>query len=171
MSLPVYSIDKLIGEARRIAAEYRRTTGKTLGGISGELAEHDAARLLNLEVCKPKPGGYDAVGRGKREGRRIQIKGRAIFDESKSGQRIGQLKVDQDWDGVVLVLMDEEFTPTEIYEASRDAVMAAMDEAQQSKRSKRGAMSVARFKNIAQLVWTAEEGEIDDEVWEHHGQY
>jgi hypothetical protein len=79
--------------------------------------------------------------------------------------------VDQDWDSVVLVLMDEEFTPTEIYEASREAVMDAMDEVQQSKRSKRGAMSVARFKNIAQLVWTAEEGKIDDEVWEHRGRY
>lgn len=168
--MPVYSIDKLISEARRIAAEYRKATGKTLGGVSGEIAEHDAAQLLDLELCQPKPGGYDAVGRGARDGRRVQIKGRAIFDDAKAGQRIGQLKVEQEWDSVVLVLMNQEFEPTEIYEAMRDDIMAALDEAKESKRSKRGAMSVARFKNIAQLVWTAEEGLIEDEIWEHHGQ-
>ena len=37
----VYQIDKLRGEARRLAAEYRRATGKTLA-ISGEIAISDA---------------------------------------------------------------------------------------------------------------------------------
>jgi hypothetical protein len=165
--LSVYAVDKLIAEARRIAADYRRATGKTLGGVSGEIAENDAARLLNLEIPKDKPGGYDAIGHGKREGMRVQIKGRAIFDEKKSGQRIGQLKLEQEWDSVMLVLMDEDFEPYEIYEADRAEIMDAMDEAGKSKRSKRGAMSVARFKNIARLVWTTEEGEIDDEVWDN----
>lgn len=165
--MSIYSVDRLIAEARRIAAEYRRTTGKTLSGIGGEIAEYDAARLLDLELCQPKPGGYDALGRGRRDGRRIQIKARVMFGDSKSGQRIGQLKTEQDWDAVVLVLMNDEFESTEIYEAQREDVMAAMEEARDSKRSKRGAMSVARFKNIAQLVWTAEEGSIDDDVWEN----
>lgn len=167
--VPVYSVDKLITEARRIAAEYRRATGKTLGGISGEIAEQDAARLLDLELCTERPGGYDAIGRGSREGVRVQIKGRAIFDERKSGQRIGQLKLDQQWDSVVLVLMDENFEPTEIYEARREDVTAAMEEGGDSRRARRGAMSVARFKNIAQLVWTAQEGAIEDEVWDNRG--
>ncbi len=165
----LYSVDKLIAEARRIAADYRRATGKPLGGVSGEIAENDAARLLNLEVCQEKPGGYDAVGRGARDGKRVQIKGRAIFDDRKSGQRIGQLKIDQEWDSVVLVLMDEDYNPREIYEAERADVMAALEEGQNSKRNKRGAMSVGRFKNIARLVWLADEGLIEDEVWEHHG--
>lgn len=165
----LYSVDKLISEARRIAADYRRATGKPLGGVSGEIAENDAARLLDLELCQEKPGGYDAIGRGDRAGKRIQIKGRAIFDERKSGQRIGQLKVDQDWDSVVLVLMDEEYNPREIYEADRADIMAALDEAKNSKRNRRGAMSVGRFRNIARLVWVADEGVIEDEVWEHHG--
>lgn len=167
--MALYSVDKLIAEARRIAADYRRATGKPLGGVSGEIAENDAARLLDLEICQEKPGGYDAVGRGSREGKRIQIKGRAIFDERKSGQRIGQLKIDQEWDSVVLVLMDEDYNPREMYEAERADVMAALEDAPNSKRAKRGAMSVGRFKNIARLVWLADEGLIDDEVWEHHG--
>lgn len=164
--MTVYSVDKLISEARRIAADYRRATGKTMGGVTGEVAENDAARLLHLELLKEKPGGYDAIGKGQREGKKIQIKGRAIFDESKSGQRIGQLKVDQEWDSVVLVLMNEDFEPFEIYEAQRNIIMDAMGN-KSSNRSKRGAMSIAKFKNIAELVWVEGEGEVDSEVWDN----
>ncbi len=134
-----------MGEARRIAAEYRRTTGKSLG-ISAEIARHDACRLLQLEA-RDNGGGFDAYDKN---GKKIQIKSRAIFDDAKSGQRIGQLKLEQDWDAVVLVLMDSDFQPTRIYRAEHDVVIDAVEE---TKRSKRGIMSVARFRNIAELVW------------------
>lgn len=159
----IYSIDKLMSEARNLAASYRKMMGKPLPGISGEIAEHDAARLLNLELCNPKPGGYDAIGRGKREGKCIQIKGRTIFDGKKSGQRIGQVKVEQKWDSIVLVLMNEDFETYEIYEADRNEVIFTLNDNSESKRNRRGAMSVARFKNIARLVWIAGEGEIDED--------
>lgn len=162
--MPVYSVDKLISEARRIAAEYRRATGKPLG-ISAEIAQHDACHYLHLEPVEAETG-YDAIGvEEPRKGRRIQIKGRAIFDESKGGQRLGQLRLEQDWDSVALVLMDPEFETTEIYEASRQAILDALEDATQSRRSNRGAMSVARFKHIAQLVWTREEGLITNIIW------
>ena len=163
----IYSVDKLISEARRLATEFRRTTGKPLPGVSGEIAEHDAARLLNLKICEERAGGYDAVGLGSREGKKIQIKGRVIFDEEKSGQRVGQLKLEQAWDSVVLVIMDENYEPYEIYEADREDILDVMEEAGSSTRKKRGAMSVARFKIISRLVWTREEGAIEDEVWDN----
>ena len=166
-AVTVYSVDKLIAEARRLAADYRRATGKSLGGVSGEIADHDAARLLDLELASDRSRGYDAVGRGAREGKRVQIKGRAIFDESKSGQRIGQLKTEQEWDSVVLVLMDEEFEPYEIYEAERDEVLEAVAGAQGGRRARRGALSVAKFKHVGRLVWTREEGAIADEIWDN----
>ncbi len=165
--MSVYSVDKLISEARRLAADYRRVTGKPLAGVSGEIAQHDAARLMNLEVSDHQAGGYDAVGHGNREGKRIQIKGRAIFDEGKSGQRIGQLKIDQDWDSIMLVIMDENLEPYEIYEAEREDIVEALGDSLSSKRSKRGAMSVAKFKNISRLVWTLENGIEKDEVWDN----
>jgi len=111
-------------------------------------------------------GGYDAVGQGQRAGKRIQIKGRSIFDESKGGQRIGQLKVEQEWDSVMLVLMDENYEPLEIYEAERDDILEASERAS-SKRSKRGAVSVARFRIIGRLAWSRENGVEDDEVWDN----
>jgi hypothetical protein len=162
----VYSVDKLISQARKLAADYKAATGKPLPGVSVEIAENDAANGLDLELCAhPRQGGYDAIGRGKREGKRIQIKGRAIFDEKKSGQRIGQLKLDQEWDSVVLVLLDDNYEAYEMYEAERNAIDEAMESNTDSKRSKRGAMSVAKFKNIAHLVWTRDDGQID-EVWD-----
>ena len=146
--MTLYAVDKLMSEARRIAAEYRRTTGKSLG-ISAEIARHDACRLLRLEASD-EGGGFDARDPA---GRKIQIKGRAIFEESKSAPRIGQLKLEQDWDDVVLVLMNGEFQTTAIYRAPREVVMEALDD---GKRSKRGAMSVARFRKIAERVWARE---------------
>jgi len=163
----VYSVEKLISEARRLAAEFRRTTGKALPGVSGEIAEHDAAKLLGLDLCEERPGGYDAIGRGRREGKRVQIKGRVIFDEEKSGQRVGQMKLEQEWDSVVLVIMDENYEPYEIFEVDREDIEDAMDDTGSSTRKKRGAMTVARFKIISQLVWTREDGEIDGELWDN----
>lgn len=168
--MSIYAIDKLITEARRLASEYHKATGKPLAGVSAEIAEYDAARLLALDLCSPKVAGYDAVGKGARAGKKIQIKGRTIFDERKKGQRIGQLKAEQDWDAVVLVLMDENHEPYEIYEASRADLLAELAKDTQSNRSKRGAMSVAKFKYLSQLVWTREEGPITDAIWEHQAQ-
>ncbi len=166
--MAVYSADKLILQARRLASDYRKTMGKPLAGISSEIAEFDAARLLGLELCpQPREGGYDAVGTGEREGKRIQIKGRAIFDERKSGQRIGQLKTEQEWDSIVLVLMDDSYEPSEIYEAQREDVVEALEESRSASRKRRGAMSVAKFKAIGRLVWTRERGVEDDEVWDN----
>ncbi len=162
MSNP-YAADKLIAQARQLAAEYRRTMGKPLPGISNEIAEHDAARLLNLEPSSNAEAGWDAVD--PQSGARIQIKSRTIFDESKSGQRIGQLKMNQQWDAVVLVLMDEDYEPYEIYQASRDDLAEFVD-ASSSSRQKRGAMSVARFKVIGELVWDKANGRQDG-VWDN----
>ena len=164
--MELYAVDKLISEARRLAAEYRKATGQSLG-ITAEIARHDVARLLGLElVPNQTSGGYDAVGTGRWAGKRIQIKGRAIFDEAKAGQRIGQLKTNQAWDLVMLVLMDENFEPLEIYEAERDEIFAYLN-ASDSKRSKRGALSVARFKIIGRLVWTRENGREDEGYWDN----
>jgi hypothetical protein len=159
----VYAADKLISQARQLAAEYRRTMGKPLPGISTEIAQHDAIRLLQLEPVD-QASGYDAVDPG-RDNLRVQIKSRTIFDESKTGQRIGQIKVDQDWDIVALVLMDEDYEPYEIYEADREELLEFMEKSS-SGRARRGALSVARFKIIGRLAWTREEG-LDGEVWDN----
>ena len=47
--MSVYSYDKLIEETRKLAAEFRRTTG-TMLPVSGEIARHDVSHLLGLEL-------------------------------------------------------------------------------------------------------------------------
>ena len=55
----------------------------------------------------------------------------------------------------------------EIYEADRDTIVDALEENKSSNRNKRGAMSLAKFKIIANLVWTKEDGLLDSSTWEH----
>ena len=153
--MTIYSIDKLITETRRLAAEFRRSTGQSLP-VSGEIARYDASRLLGLTLCDQRTGGVDAIGNNQREGQRIQIKSRVITTEQKTGARIGQLNPNGEWDTVLLVIMDQDYEPSEIYEATREEVQEAMSGS--SNRSRRGALSVAKFKIISWLVWTRETG-------------
>lgn len=139
-------------EARKLAAQYRIATGKPLG-IGTEIALHDVIRIMDLEAAEAP--GYDAIGKGVREGKRIQIKGRTVSSHPKANERIGQIKVDQEWDTVMLVLMNESYEPLEIYEAQREQILDAVA-ASSAKRRNRGALSVAKFKHLAQLVWAAE---------------
>jgi len=164
----VYSIDRLVGEARRLAADYRRATGKTLP-VTGEIAVQDAIRLLGLKPAEDSAAGYDAVRERGGRTERIQIKGRAIFDESKTGHRLGQLKLEQPWDYVILVLMDENYEPVEIHEADRDVLVETLNDPSASKRTARGMISVARFKIIGRLLWTREQGLEDGGVWDNSG--
>ena len=76
--------------------------------------------------------------------------------------------MEQDWDSVVLVLMDENLEPYEIYEAARDEIIAALGEGVNNKRSKRGIMSVAKFRAIGHLAWSRDYGADDGELWENH---
>lgn len=53
---------------------------------------------------------------------------------------------------MVLVLMDENYQPKELIEANREALTAALADI---KPNKRGAMTVARFRNLGRVVWQA----------------
>jgi hypothetical protein len=152
-----YSINVLMEQARMLASNYRKTTGKTLAGVSGELAVYDGIRLLKLQAVEDNLS-YNAIGTenaGDLENDRIQIKGRTIFSDSKGSPRIGQIKVSEDWDSVVLVLMNDDYNPYEMYGIDRDS-LEENSERKDSKKGKRGAMTVARFKKIATLVWSSE---------------
>ena len=152
--MSVYVVDKLMAQARRLAADYRRATGKTLP-ISGEIAINDASRLLGLEPANEPQGGHDAT-RQLPDGRvqRLQIKARVVFDEIKSAHRMGELKVDKPWEALLLVLLDDNYEPFAIYEASREAVEEALDE---SKSNKRGTLTIPKFQRIGRMAWSRDD--------------
>lgn len=157
--MDVYHIDKLMAEARRLAAEYRRATGKTLA-ISGEIAVADAIALLELEPAPDGAEGYDVIRRHADGIERLQVKARLILDETRRPHRLGQLRSEQAWDGVLLVLMDENYDAIEILQADRAAIEAALSDVRPNRR---GSLSVARFRNLGRLVWTREAGRLGAE--------
>jgi hypothetical protein len=143
---------ELLGEAKQLAKEYRDLTGKPLG-ITGEIAEYEAARLLGVELSVARQAGYDAIRQTPSERQEIQIKGRCILRNSKPGQRVGGIKLDKPWHVVLLVLLDEDLNATAIYEADRKAVEAALLQPGSRARNERGALGVSKFKSIGRKIW------------------
>ena len=132
---------QIITEAKKLAIRYRRLTGRPLG-ITGEVAEYEAARLLDLRLAVVRQEGFDAV---RKDGTRVQIKGRCILDKSSRGQQLGVIRREKEWDTVVLVLLDGDFEPTAIYEAGRPEILEALSVPGSRARNERGALSVSKF--------------------------
>lgn len=154
--MSLYAIDKLINETRRLAAEFKRTTG-TMLPVSGEIARYDVSHHLDLTLCKDTNCGYDAIGHKQREGQRIQIKSRVIGDSVKSGHRLGQLNANGNWDIVILSLMNNAFEPIEMYQLSHNKIINTFS----ASNKKQNTISVAKFKMIGDLVWSQKSGAID----------
>ena len=146
------TLDGTIEVAKAAARRYRELTGKPLG-ITGEVGELLAARLLELQLTDARQAGYDAVGR---DCRRVQIKSRCIFPSAKPG-RLGTIRLDHEWDTVALILMDQNFEPLAIYEASRSAVERELLRPGSKSRNERRALAVSKFKAIGELRWSCDE--------------
>ena len=142
----------ILREAKALAQEYRRVTGKPLG-ITGEVAEYEAARILGVELTPARQAGYDAIERQNGTERRLQIKGRCVLPKSKPGQRLGAIDIKKEFDAVLLVLLDEDFDATAIYEAERSAVVAALTKPGSKARNEKGALGLSKFRSIATLRW------------------
>jgi hypothetical protein len=145
-------IMQILREAKKLAQRYRLLTGKPLG-ITGEVAEYEAARILGVELTPARQAGYDAIEQTGGTARRLQIKGRCLLPNCKPGQRLGSIDVKKDWDAVMMVLLNEIFDAMEIHVAERDAVLAALSAPGSRSRNERGALGVNKFKAIGKLVW------------------
>lgn len=149
--------EKLIGilaSAKKLAQEYREVTGRPLG-ITGEVAEYEAATKLRLTLTPARQAGYDATETVKGVKRTFQVKGRCILKGGRPGQRMGSIDVTKEFDAVLLVLLDDEFEATAIYEAERAAVLAALAAPGSKARNERGSLAVSKFKAIGKKVWSA----------------
>ena len=146
------SLRNVINDAKKVAKRYRKLTGKPLG-ITGEVGEFYVADLLGVQLTEARHPGYDAVAQ---DGHHIQIKARRVIPNSKRGQRVGRIKLDQKWDTVALILLDENYDPLAIYEAPRRKVQAELKRPGSKARNERGALSVTKFKDIAKCVWPEE---------------
>lgn len=84
---------------------------------------------------------------------RFQIKGRRVSSESSSGERLGSIDVEAEWDVVLIVLLNAAFEAQEIYEARRPEIETALAALGTIARNGRGALPVAKFKAIGKQIW------------------
>ncbi len=144
---------RLLGEAKRLAKQYYQLTRRPLG-VTGEVAEYEAIRLLHLQPAPVRQPGYDAEGQvrnGRRE--RLQIKGRCLSGKTKPGARIGPIDLSKPWDAVLLVLLDADFNATAIYRAERPVVRAALLAPGSKSRNVQRQLSISKFRAIGRRIW------------------
>jgi len=108
---------------------------------------------LGVELTPARQAGYDAIEKINGVEKRLQIKGRCLLKNCKPGQRLGSIDVKKEFDAVLLVLLDDNFNATAIYEAGRAEVLAELEKPGSISRNERGALGVSKFKSIAQLRW------------------
>lgn len=143
---------EVLRKAKVLAQRYRELTGKPLG-ITGEIAEYEAARILGIRLTPARNTGFDATERKNGSIRRLQIKSRCLLPNCKPGQRLGSIDIEKEFDAVLMVLLDEKFEATAIFEAERDAVINAIKEPGSKSRNERWALGVNKFKAIGKLRW------------------
>ena len=143
---------EILSLAKEIAKRYRALTGRPLG-ITGEIGEYEAVRLLGLKPAVVREAGFDATRLQDGRHERLQIKTRCLLPGCKPGQRIGRIELLKPWDFVLLVLLNEDFEATSIYEADRTAVEGALMKPGSKARNERGALGVSKFRAIGQKIW------------------
>ena len=144
------TIEKVLAAVKALAVEYLELTGKPLG-VTGEIGEYEAARIVGLKLEEARSKGYDAI-RERGKYRQIQIKSRFRHDGKMYG-RVSTIDISKEFDSVMLVLMHGNYEVLEIWEAGRDAVIARLTAPGSKARNERGSMGVSQFKSIAEKIW------------------
>ncbi len=139
----------ILAQVKPLASAYYKLTGKPLG-CTGELAEAAAADKLGLKLADARTVGYDAL----RGTEKIQIKGRAFKKGRASLGRTGIIKIDSDFDFVILVILDlETLDPVGMWQTTHAQVEAMIFKNPNSKARARGQLPIAEFKRAATQIW------------------
>ena len=142
-------IIEILETAKSLATEYYALTGKPLG-VTGEMGEYAAAKALGLDLSVARQAGYDAIGQ---DGRTIQIKGRVIQGKQSMAGRVGSIDIEKEFDTVMLVLMDPDFSAFKIYEADRQTIIDTLTAPGSKARNERGSLGIKKFISIGRLAW------------------
>lgn len=148
MTVTWAELEPVLARAKTVAHEFYQLTGKPLG-ITGEVGEYWAAKLLNLQLADARTPGYDALDQN---GKRIQIKARLVQDVNKINGMMGAIKLDTEFDSVMLVLLQNDFEPVGIYEATRAQVEEALVKTD-GKARQRGVLAINEFKRLGVQRW------------------
>jgi hypothetical protein len=112
--------------------------------VTGQVAEYEAVRLLGVSLAPARQKGFNAT----RDGQRLQITGCCV-SRGEAGWRMSVVRLDREWDAVVLVLMDPGYETYEVWEADRSALTPALQ-----RIGSRG-LPVKQFKELGHRRWPA----------------
>ncbi|MGB0496392.1 MAG: hypothetical protein ACPGJI_08545 [Kangiellaceae bacterium] len=145
-----YDVGVLMAQTRMLAADYRAQTGQALP-VTEELARFDGINLLGLKKLTEQ----ECIDATNEKGDELYlIKGRVIFKSGKARQKLGQLSLQFNWNQLLMVIYDPKYQPSQIFKISRDIIEKELEKLPASKR---GSMTVAKYKAIGQLIWAAED--------------
>jgi hypothetical protein len=140
----------LLRQAKKIAVKYYKLTRKSLG-VTGEIAEYEAANKLKLKLTDARNPGFDAFGLNNK---RFQIKGRAVSSADRYRGRVPSIKRTSKFDSVLLVLLDKStLDALEIWKMDRRRVFNILERDGSKARNERGQMGIRQFKAKSKLVW------------------
>lgn len=142
MKASEFSNDQLIEKIIGVSLEYKKRFGKNLG-ITGEVGEYKASRLLNLERAGGNINkGFDAIDP---KGKKVQIKTRIY---SRSSERTSAF-TNFGFDYALLVLLSDKYEMTEIYKARCKDIREKI----YSQSYKRPALTIGDFKKLSKLIY------------------
>lgn len=150
-----HQLKLLLNQAKSLAVEYYQLTGKPLG-ITGELAEFEAAQKLGLVLAPARTALYDAYRLVGELRETFQVKGRAVRIDDRYRGRVPKINCAAGFDAVLLVLLDNaSFQAIEIWQADREPVIARLTAPGSKARNDRQSMGISQFKSIpgARRVW------------------
>lgn len=134
--------DQLIDQIAALAVLYRQRFRKSLG-VTAEVGEYKAAKLLNLKLEEGNINrGFDARDDKKK---RVQIKTRVYVRKS---ERTG-LFSKHPFDYALLVLLSDKYEVLKIYKAERKRILKEIQKQRYSKPS----LSIGKFTAIGKLVY------------------
>ena len=140
----------VLHQAKAVGVRYYALTGKPLG-VTGEVAELEAAEKLGLTLLDARSPGHDAL---RTDGSRVQIKGRAVAADRRYRGRCPAIK-GAEFDSVMLVLLDRAtLDALEIWEAPQAMVVARLDAPGSKSRNERRSLGISQFKGIAKRIWS-----------------
>ena len=145
------SIAEIISEIKILAKKYKDLTGKPLG-VTGEIGEIYAAQILDLELSDARQPGYDATKGENGEEIKYQIKSRCLKNQKITG-RVGAIRFKHEWHFVLLVLLDEDYEVTSIYQANRGVLAEEMSKPGSIARTIRGQLSIRKFMSVGEKIW------------------
>jgi hypothetical protein len=146
-------IKAVLRQAKKLAIEYYKLTRKPLG-ITGEVAEFEAAEKLGLSLSDARTPFFDAFREvdGKKES--FQIKGRAVLPEDPYRGRVPAINCEGQFDAVLLVLLDKSTLDViEIRRAERRDVASKLAIPGSKSRNERRSLGLSQFKSISKKVW------------------